>query len=359
MRLLNTGTLRIVHFPSPDTRPPYAILSHVWQGDEASYQEIQTLSTHPSPLSAAPEKVRRFCAFTRAEGFEWAWLDACCIDKTSSSELSEALNSMFRWYQEAVVCYAYLHDVPDRYDATSATLDDDDLQQSFVDSAYFTRGWTLQELLAPRLLFFVSCDWTMIGTKHSWAPAIHRATGIDLEVLTLFRPLHKVSLARRMSWASRRRTSRPEDRAYSPMGIFGVNLVTLYGEGAEKAFYRLQEEILKQCTPDQSLFAWGALDLYDVLSAHNFRPHPSDTFEHDPGHHSSCAGRLLAPSPDCFADAGNMVPVSQLRVAEFLGTELPSHSVETRVTGFGVRVTIPLLPVRFHPDIVFLAVLAC
>lgn len=359
MRLLNTGTLRIVHFPNPDTRPPYAILSHVWQGDEASYHEIQALSTHPNPLSAAPEKVRRFCAFTRAEGFEWAWLDACCIDKTSSSELSEALNSMFHWYQDAVVCYAYLHDVPDRFDATSATLDDDDLQQSFVDSAYFTRGWTLQELLAPRLLFFVSHDWTVIGTKHSWAPTIHRATGVDLEVLTLFRPLHKVSLARRMSWAARRCTTRPEDRAYSLMGIFGVNMVTLYGEGAEKAFYRLQEEILKQCIPDQSLFAWGALDLYDVISIQTFRPHPDDTFVQEPIGDTTNAGRLLAPSPDCFACAEDMVPVSQARFAEFLGTHLPPHSVETHITGFGIRVTLPLIPIPDHPDIVFLAVLSC
>lgn len=109
MRLLNTGTLRIVHFPNP----PYATLSHVCQGDEASYQDIHALRAHPDPLYVASEKVRRFCAFARAEGFEWAWLDACCIDKTSSSELSEALNSMFRWYRDAVVCYAFLHDVPD------------------------------------------------------------------------------------------------------------------------------------------------------------------------------------------------------------------------------------------------------
>ncbi|EIW54530.1 uncharacterized protein TRAVEDRAFT_74555 [Trametes versicolor FP-101664 SS1] len=250
--------------------------------------------------------------------------------QTSSSELSEALNSMFRWYQEAVVCYAYLHDVPDRFDATSPTLDDDDLQQSFVDSAYFTRGWTLQELLAPRLLFFVSHDWTVIGTKHSWAPAIHRATGIDLE-------------------ASRRRTSRPEDRAYSLVGIFGVSLVTLYGEGAEKAFYRLQE-LLRQCPPDQSLFAWCALDLYDVLSIQTFRPRPDDMFVQEPIVDTANSGRLLAPSPGCFACAGDIVSVSQARFAEFLGTHLPPHSIETHITGFGIRVTLPLILVTDHPD---------
>ncbi|OJT06668.1 Vegetative incompatibility protein HET-E-1, partial [Trametes pubescens] len=324
MRLLNTGTLRIVHFPNPDTRPPYAILSHVWQGDEASYQDIHALRAHPDPLSAGPEKVRRFCAFARAEGFEWAWLDACCIDKTSSSELSEALNSMFRWYRDAVVCYAFLHDVPDRSNATSPTVDDDDLEQNFVESVYFTRGWTLQELLAPRLLFFVSSEWTVIGTKHSWASAIQRVTGIDLEVLTLHRPLHKVSLARQMSWAARRRTTRPEDRAYSLMGIFGVNMATLYGEGAEKAFYRLQEEILRHCPPDQSLFAWGALNLYDVLSVQTFRPRQSDTFEQESTQDASDTGRLLAPSPDCFMYAGDIVPVSQARISKFLGTQLPT-----------------------------------
>ncbi|OJT06665.1 hypothetical protein TRAPUB_2479, partial [Trametes pubescens] len=127
-----------------------------------------------------------------------------------------------------------------------------------------------------------------------------------------------------MSWAARRRTTRPEDRAYSLMGIFGVNMATLYGEGAEKAFYRLQEEILRHCPPDQSLFAWGALNLYDVLSVQTFRPRQSDTFEQESTQDASDTGRLLAPSPDCFMYAGDIVPVSQARISKFLGTQLPT-----------------------------------
>ncbi|KAH9856038.1 heterokaryon incompatibility protein-domain-containing protein [Lenzites betulinus] len=360
MRLLNTSTARLLSFPNPDTRPPYAILSHVWQEHEASFQDIEVLSTHPDPLSVAPEKIRRFCLLASAEGFDWLWLDTCCIDKTSSSELSEALNSMYVWYQEATICYVYLHDVPPLPDGPCTDPDDQaGYEESLINSVWFTRGWTLQELLAPHFLFFLSYDWSVIGTKHSWASAIQRATQIDQEVLTLSRPLQKVSIARRMSWAAKRRTTRPEDRAYSLLGLFGVNMAPIYGEGPERAFYRLQEQILTHCSPDQSIFAWGAFNLYDCLSVQSFCSDTEDDLGHLVGQGSSYPERLLASSPDSFASAANIIPVSQARLMDVLGIQTLPHSMETYITGFGIRVTLPLIPIHHHPNIAFLAVLAC
>jgi hypothetical protein len=166
--------------------------------------------------------------------------NSCCIDKTSTAELSEAINSMFRWYREARVCYAYLADVQE---ATQ-----------LADSRWFTRGWTLQELVAPSTVWFYTVDWQYLGSKVDLQLELQRVTGIDTGVLT-DGVLEKVSIAGRMSWAAKRQTTRIEDRAYSLMGIFDVNMPLLYGEG-KKAFVRLQEEIMKT-SDDQSLFAWG------------------------------------------------------------------------------------------------------
>ncbi|KAI0759981.1 heterokaryon incompatibility protein-domain-containing protein [Trametes elegans] len=358
MYLLNTGSARLEHFPNPDTRPPYAILSHVWQGHEASFQDIDALRAHANPLAFAPAKVQRFCQFARAEDFEWAWLDTCCINKTSSAELSEALNSMFSWYQDAIVCYAYLHDVADRAPLdTVSRQDGSELDVCLVESEWFTRGWTLQELLAPRFLFFLSRDWTLLGTRDSFASEVEGRIGIDYDVLTHSRPLHKVSIARRMSWASRRRTTRPEDRAYSLMGLFGVHMTAIYGEGEQKAFYRLQEEILHCCAPDQSIFAWGYFNLYDALSLRSFKGDPSDVYAvHKDASIARGSQYLLAPSPDCFADARDVVPIPHTCMREALGTY---ESSDIGLTGFGVRVSLPLVPLGGHPNITVLAVMAC
>ncbi|EJF57397.1 hypothetical protein DICSQDRAFT_69605, partial [Dichomitus squalens LYAD-421 SS1] len=176
-------------------------------------------------------------------------LDTCCIDKSSSAELSEAINSMFYWYRDADVCHVYLFDV-----------DDDDPQMpssTFRSSRWHTRGWTLQELIAPRYVIFLSKSWHTIGTKVSLANVLTEITGIDLDVLLQRAPdcLHaRTSIARRMSWASKRETTRIEDRAYSLLGLFGISMLIIYGEGSD-AFQRLQKEILKR-EKDQSIFAW-------------------------------------------------------------------------------------------------------
>ena len=169
------------------------------------------------------------------------------IDKRSSAELSEAINSMYTWYANAEVCYAYLSDVSE-----SAAIDG--AGSECARSRWFTRGWTLQELIAPRSMVFYSANWTKIGEKsNSISPLLSTTTGIDADILTGDRELETASVAKRMSWAARRTTTRTEDLAYSLMGIFSVNMPMLYGEGA-KAFISLQEEIMK-ASDDETLFA--------------------------------------------------------------------------------------------------------
>lgn len=184
-------------------------------------------------------KIDACCAQARSDGWEYAWIDSCCIDKSSSAELSEAINSMFKWYENAEIGYAYLSDV----DA------EDEIPKQLENSAWFTRGWTLQELLAPGTLVFFDRYWVEIGTKSSLEDHVSKITGI--RELWNFR---SCCIAEKMSWAAGRTTTRVEDEAYCLMGLFDVNMPLLYGEGRE-AFQRLQQEILKS-SDDESLFAW-------------------------------------------------------------------------------------------------------
>ncbi|RDX48072.1 hypothetical protein OH76DRAFT_1440984 [Lentinus brumalis] len=248
MWLLSTTRAELKYFVRPEDVPGgYAILSHVWQSDEQSFAGVQNLRcAHEgkNPRDYASEKIKRFCQLAELHGHAWAWADVCCIDKSSSSELSEAINSMYRYYSLARVCYVYLHDVPSRNYGTR-----------FKTSKWHLRGWTLQELIAPATILFLSMEWDLIGTKLDFARMLTDITGIPEEVLTLGKDVGDISIAQRMSWAARRQTTRPEDEAYCLMGIFGISMPTLYGEG-RSAFRRLQEEIMKKSV-DTSLFAWG------------------------------------------------------------------------------------------------------
>lgn len=178
---------------------------------------------------------------------------SCCIDKTSSSELSEAINSMFRWYQKAAVCYAYLADISVTEDQRNRLSFESDLGQS----RWFTRGWTLQELLAPETINFYSKDWSLVGTKVQLCSIISLVTGIGQNYLN-GEDHTRASISQRMSWASRRNTSRLEDTAYCLLGIFGINMPLIYGEGS-KAFRRLQLAIMRTHPEDHTLFAWGTV----------------------------------------------------------------------------------------------------
>ncbi|CRK20582.1 hypothetical protein BN1723_000395 [Verticillium longisporum] len=186
-----------------------------------------------------------------AKGHDHLWIDTCCIDKTSSAELSEAINSMFHRYEQAAVCYVYLADVRAGGRPSAAPL------AEIGASEWFRRGWTLQELLAPKTVEFYDADWLFVGTRTSLQRTISEASSIPGRFLSGESHIRSASVAQRMAWAATRQTTRLEDQAYSLMGLFDVNMPLLYGEG-KKAFLRLQQEIMKN-SADQSLFAWGKM----------------------------------------------------------------------------------------------------
>ena len=243
MHLLNTKTL--VLEPRSDKRNQYAILSHRWEDEEVLFEHITGDHQRASQLKGWA-KVLGACAQAERHGLTHIWIDTCCINKSSSSELSEAINSMFAWYREAVVCYVYLSDVSGDVNPR--------IDPAFANSQWFTRGWTLQELIAPTGVCFYSNAWKELGSKSVLCSKLAEITGIDTNVLDMTEPLESVSVAKRMSWAAKRETTRLEDKAYALMGLFDVNMPMIYGEG-KKAFIRLQEEIMKD-SGDETLFAW-------------------------------------------------------------------------------------------------------
>jgi hypothetical protein len=278
MRLVDTSKLTLVTKHDSNI-PPYAILSHTWgdDDDELTFQEVQNLKASkwkpddgaPVALAMKPGfiKLRGAAAMAQSRGYQYLWIDTCCIDKTSSAELSEAINSMFRWYRDAEVCFVLLNDVsstPASWDKTPGSVPHFVLDEISA-SRWLTRGWTLQELLAPSNVEFYNLSWELMCTKNSETSpnssiSTHIAdiTGIPSDVLNGATFLEELSIAERMSWAARRQTSRVEDLAYCLMGIFNVNMPLLYGEG-DRAFLRLQEEILKGMhhyhTPNDEVFS--------------------------------------------------------------------------------------------------------
>ncbi|EJF59841.1 HET-domain-containing protein, partial [Dichomitus squalens LYAD-421 SS1] len=247
MRLLDTRTGQFVE-KDPE-RTSYTVLSHVWDKVEHTPHDMST-SSAVAPIWSdhrLSPKIRESCRVAREAGYRYVWIDSCCIDKTSSSELSESINSMYQWYGRARVCYAFLANVPAGEDPRKPG-------SAFRSSRWFRRGWTLQELIAPFSVTFLSKDWTEIGTKVALADLVEEITGIPEDALVHAKLLDEYSVAQRLSWAAKRRTTRVEDRAYSLLGIFDINIPTLYG-GGERAFRRLQEEIVRR-VPDQTLFAW-------------------------------------------------------------------------------------------------------
>ncbi|KAJ9150110.1 HET-domain-containing protein [Coniochaeta hoffmannii] len=292
MWLLSTTTLELHEFTGDMGKMPYyAILSHVWGHDEVSFTDMKKPKHRASAMRKRGFwKVKGFCARALAYGCQWAWVDSCCIDKRSSAELSEAINSMFEWYRRSRRCFVYLEDVGSDPAAQ---------EREFKHSRWFTRAWTLQELLTPVDVVFFDGNWSPIGqTKRhemqhmpsglkdlrrldlmadsgaggddvqcdncyidahfSYADItglVSGITGVPTNILTGKESIFQTCVAQRMCWASRRETTRPEDRAYSLMGLFDVNMPILYGEGLEKAFGRLQHEILGK-SDDQTIFAW-------------------------------------------------------------------------------------------------------
>ncbi|KAI6003478.1 heterokaryon incompatibility protein-domain-containing protein, partial [Pisolithus orientalis] len=235
----------------------YAILSHRW-GEEVSYDEMIKLNTMTQEERITVTERQGYCKIVQSckqakkDGFRLLWVDTCCIDRRSSAELSEAIRSMYRWYENSKKCYAYLHDVKKSTFPTKQDI------ASYKDSngwpEWFSRGWTLQELIAPKDVQFFNMDWVPLGRKQNHASTLHKITRIPENVLKGALSPGQVCVAQVMSWAADRKTTRAEDRAYSLLGLFGVNMPMLYGEGS-KAFQRLQLEIIR-VSNDQSIFAW-------------------------------------------------------------------------------------------------------
>jgi hypothetical protein len=271
--------------------PEYAILSHTWEEGEISFQEMEAIRQDASiPAARKPGYVKVVAACQKAAdyGIRYVWIDTCCIDKTSSSELSEAINSMYQWYQKARVCFAFLADLH----AEPGSLDTD-LQRC----RWFTRGWCLQELLAPRKVDFFDASWNPIGSKADLTTLISKITRIDEQVLIDSSLIHSIPAARRMSWAASRETTREEDIAYCLLGIFDVNMPMLYGEGP-RAFIRLQEEIIK-ASNDLSIFAFSSSSKSEEL--------PSNLELGVEGNALSTYRSLFASSPTDFANCGDVV----------------------------------------------------
>jgi heterokaryon incompatibility protein (HET) len=217
--------------------PKYAILSHRWgpPGDEVTFEDFKE---ECAERKAGYNKIQ-FCGEQAVrEGLKYFWVDSCCIDKANFTELSKSINSMFKWYRQAASCYVYLSDVPDPNDPTSTP------ESAFQMSNWFSRGWTLQELIAPKEVQFFTHTGNLLGDKKSLEQQIHHITGIATEALQ-GKPLSEFSIDERLSWAAKRETTVEEDAAYCMLGIFDIHMPLIYGEGGQKALDRLRRKIQK------------------------------------------------------------------------------------------------------------------
>ena len=252
--LINTETQCLERINDPPG--PYAILSHTWGDDEIVMDDMRTKESRAtSKRRKGYQKLSSAVHRAKSDGYGHIWIDTCCINQASSAELSEAINAMHEYYANSAVCYSYLEDISDAKDLDSAR--------------WFSRGWTLQELVfSPHMQFYCGPDRnTFMGDKHSLLDVLASRTGISPSVLTRKMRLDQLSIAHRMSWLADRQTSRPEDMAYCMLGIFDVSMTPIYGEG-DKAFHRLQECLLKE-HDDQSLLAWtGPPSRWGVLADH-------------------------------------------------------------------------------------------
>jgi hypothetical protein len=308
MRLINVKTLKLDEFLD-DKVPPYAILSHTWGKDseELTFRNVEAGDIDKPGVGSI--KFRGCCKQAEEDGLGYVWIDTCCIDTTNLVELSGAINSMFRWYRQASICYAYLSDVPSDGSPRKPG-------SKFQSSRWFERGWTLQELLAPANLRFYNSEWHRLGTKGDMCAIIEKITGIRRQFLLGIEELRNASVAQRLSWAAQRDTTRKEDLAYCLLGIFDVTMPMIYGEGGSQAFLRLQEQIMRT-TRDDSILAWG-LSLKGLSSSGSTQITP---------------GRILAAAPSDFVNCGHIVS------RKFFAT--PSSSLD--ISGGSLRAYLSLL----------------
>lgn len=326
MRLINTRTLEFEEFEGRNF-PKYAILSHRWGEQEVLYRDMINGTARQK---TGFQKLRSCCREAEKENIKYVWIDTCCIDKSSSAELSEAINSMYRLYQNCLVCYVHMSDV-------HATYENNLLDRIFKQSVWFTRGWTLQELLAPRNIQFFNSRWLRIGGMKRFQQAVIDVTSIPAHILNHQSPLNMIPIAQRMSWAAGRQTTRTEDEAYSLMGIFEINMPMLYGEG-KNAFRRLQEEIIKRSN-DTSILFWegGPLSLLATSPSLFQVGNPQDSGK--------------SSSNVWLRDPGLLVTDEDLRPYG-LGVE------SSTMTNVGLSVSIPILPWHYNTYLALVAVVS-
>jgi hypothetical protein len=322
MRLLNTATLEFEELFG-DRVPEYAILSHRWEFGEVPFEELHSPTARKKKGYA---KICDFCDEVRSQGYDYAWVDTCCINKKDFTELAEAVNSMFSWYKNSSTCLIYLSDFLFRPE-----LGQQQFEFDLAKSQWFRRGWTLQELIAPAQVKFYDSKWRYFGTKRDLASVISKITGISEALLQGKRDLKNFSCAQKMSWAAIRQTTRPEDRTYSLLGLFGVSLPLIYDGDGSKAFKRLQEEIIKNST-DQSIFAWVQHGPSPFVQGGR------TTFD------QKCS--ILAPSPDCFRFSSSIVPCKR-----------EASDAPYSLTNTGLDITQRVCRVIYSGDLVLLEVL--
>jgi hypothetical protein len=314
--------------PQKPYEVPYVIISHRWFDDELDYDDMSDFANNEHRLSekkaASIKKVKGSCEMTKIWSrrhnanksitvpIKHVWLDTVCINKKNPAELSESLNSMYRWYEEAAVCFVYLHDYKHGEGPLSA-------------SSWFTRGWTLQELVAPSAVEFYDRNWKYVGDRESLKDQISQITRTASDILSRTQSKKSVrdtSISHRMSWFAGRITEKGEDNAYSLMGLFDVYMPTIYGEGKERAFRRLQEEIMKY-SDDQTLFAWADKSPNQDATDANL---------------SGCG--LLAPSPYCFEQSGSYVHGELARISS-------QNAEPFFITNQGLSISLHLFNFKF------------
>ncbi|KAL4078823.1 hypothetical protein V8B97DRAFT_1864703 [Scleroderma yunnanense] len=334
-----------------DPSTQYAILSHRWierhgKDMEVKYEDIVELAKIEEDKRDQVrkrdgyQKILHSCLQANRDGLQWIWVDTCCIDRRNSAELSEAIHSMYRWYENASVCYAYLHDVADS--SFPSERHDARFPASNGWPEWFSRGWTLQELIAPRNVQFFNKDWQPIGDKKTLAHILTVITRIPKEILENGLPSNRPCVAQIMSWAADRTTTRLEDRAYSLLGLLGINMAMLYGEG-KGAFQRLQREII-QTLNDFSIFAWEMKE------------------------NTGRIGSVLADDPIFFRDCSDMEPIDPESFIDIFRSDIPDDelwAIETKgqlgsfpISNFGIQIWLPLVPCLGSRS-VFRAILPC
>ncbi|KAF4913378.1 Vegetative incompatibility protein HET-E-1 [Colletotrichum fructicola] len=302
MIFLRTDTVELTKHISEYDPPLYAVLSHTWGPEEVMYEDLVG-DRSKAVAKAGFTKIREACRIAFEEyHLEYLWTDTCCTDRKNEAELNASINSSFRRFRSAALCIAYLSDFD--YDPSSAHPKVDNSQlpyQLLRQSRWFTRSWTIQELIAPVRLLFYSRQWELFQERSQLVQLLYHITGIDPYALVGGDPA-KIPVARRMYWAASRNATRLEDLAYSLHGLFDVEVAPNYGEGDTNAFIRLQEAILEKAK-DPTIFAWR-----DDWSEEYFTWEKCEELIH--------SGRLrdyLAKSPAYFSHVGHSFPASMTR----------------------------------------------